>query len=172
MIPMPEVLRRRSSWPSSFVTALIGWNGFATVAALAFGRGALLASLLPIASVAAVVQVPLLRARLRLARRPAGVAWGAIAGAATALLLAVAAVAWLPELAQHPLVTLLVAGYIGAPVGAFLSYFREDDARIAGAARAHSRPVDYGRDAHWLDPFAYGAVTFIVFFLPGAWWSV
>ena len=31
MIGMPEALSRRSSWPSSFVTAIIGWNGFATM---------------------------------------------------------------------------------------------------------------------------------------------
>ena len=70
------------------------------------------------------------------------------------------------ELARHPAVTLLVAGYIGAPVGAFLSYFRADDARIEAAARAQGRPVDYGRDAHWLDPFAYGAAAYLAVFLP------
>ncbi|HEY7376294.1 MAG TPA: hypothetical protein VIF57_29295 [Polyangia bacterium] len=162
---------RRSSWSSSFVTALIGWNGFATVAALAFGRAPQLGSLLPVASACAVLQVLALRARLRLARRPGGVAAGAIAGAASALVLAAAAAARVADLGRHPVVTLLVAAYIGAPVGAFLSYFRADDARIEASARAHGRAVDYGRDAHWLDPFAYGAAAYLAVFVPRAFWS-
>jgi hypothetical protein len=168
MIPKPRVLMRRSSWPSSFVTALIGWNGFATVAALAFGRAPLLASLLPIASACAVLQVVALRLRLRVAQRPASLLCGALAGGISALGLAVAAMACLGELARHPVVTLVLAGYVGAPVGVFLSYFRADDARIEAATRAQGRPVDYGRDAHWLDPFAYGAATYLAVFLPRA----
>jgi hypothetical protein len=172
MIPFPQVLKRRSSWPSSVVTALIGWNGFATVAALGFGRAPRLPSLLGVASACAVIQVLALRARLRVARRPDGVLAGAVAGALTALLLAPGAMAVLVELAWHPWVTLLVAVYIGAPVGAFLSYFRRDDARIQRAARARGLPVDYGRDAHWLDPFAYGAAAYLVVFTPTALGSV
>ncbi len=170
MIGMPQALSRRSSWPSSFVTAVIGWNGFATVAALAFGRAPLLPSLLPVATTCAVLQVLALRLRLRFARRPDSLAGGAIAGAATAILLAVAAVAWLGELAAHPAVTLLVAAYIGAPIGVFLSYFRRDDARIEDTARAQGRAVDYGRDAHWLDPFVYGALVYLAVFVPRALW--
>jgi hypothetical protein len=141
------------------------------VAALAFGRAAQLGALLPVASACAVLQVTVLRARLRFARRPDGVAAGAIAGAAAALVLAAAAMACVTELGRHPVVTALVAGYIGAPVGAFLSYFRADDARIEAAARARGRAVDYGRDAHWLDPFAYGAAAYLAVFVPRALWS-
>lgn len=168
MIPFPQVLKRRSSWPSSVVTALIGWNGFATVAALGFGRAWLLPSLFGVASACAVAQVLALRARLRFARRPDGVVAGAVAGAFTAVLLAPGAMAVLAELAWHPWVTLLAAAYIGAPVGAFLSYFRRDDGRIQRAARARGLPVDYGRDAHWLDPFAYGAAAYLAVFTPMA----
>jgi hypothetical protein len=171
MIGMPEALTRRSSWPSSFVTAIIGWNGFATVAALVFGRAAMLPALLPIAASCAVVQVLALRLRLRFARRPASLAWGAVGGAVTAVLLAATAMARIRDLAAHPAVTLLVAAYIGAPVGAFLSYFRRDDARIEDAARARGRAVDYGRDAHWLDPFVHGAAAYLVVFVPRALWS-
>jgi hypothetical protein len=171
MIPLPRTLMRRSSWPSSFVTALIGWNGFATVAALAFGRAAQLGSLLAVASGCAVLQVLALRARLRFAPRPGGVAAGALAGGATALLLAAAATARVAELGRHPVVTLLVAAYIGAPVGAFLSYFRADDARIEAAAGAQGRAADYGRDARWLDPFVYGAAAYLAVFAPRALWS-
>lgn len=168
MIPFPRILKRRSSWPSSVVTAVIGWNGFATVAALAFGRAWLLSSLLGVASACAVVQVLALRARLRFAHRPGGLAAGAVSGALTALLLAPGAMAVLAELAWHPWVTLLVAAYIGAPVGTFLSYFHRDDARIQRAAHARGLPVDYGRDAHWLDPFVYGAASYLVVFAPTA----
>jgi hypothetical protein len=169
MIPMPEALRRRSSWPSSFVTALIGWNGFATVGALAFGRGALLPALLPIVSVCAVVQVLALRALFGVARSSGGLAAGAVVGAVTALLMMPAVMALIPDLGRHPIVTLAIAGYIGAPVGIFLAYFRRDDARIEAAAR--DGVVDYGRDAHWLDPFIYGALAYLVVYLPTAPWS-
>jgi hypothetical protein len=170
MIPFPQPLRRRSSWPSSFVTALIGWNGFATVAALAFGRAPLLPAVLQAASACAVLQVLALRAVLRFGG-PAGVAGGAFAGAATALALVPLAVARVPALAVHLAVAAAVAGYIGAPVGAFLAYFRRDDARIEAAARGRGAPIDYGRDAHWLDPFAYGAAAYLAVFLPAAFWS-
>jgi hypothetical protein len=161
MIPFPTVLRRRSSWPSSFVTALIGWNGLATVAALAFGRAAMWPPLLPIATASACVQVPALRLRLRFAPSADSLVCGALAGAVSALGLAVIALASVPELARDPAVALTTAAYIGAPVGAFLAYFRRDDARIEDAARRAGRPVDYGRDAHWLDPFVYGALAFL-----------
>ena len=118
-----------------------------------------------------MVQVLALRLRLRFARRPGSLAWGAIAGAVTAVLLAAAAMARLRDLAAHPAVTLLVAATIGAPVGVFLSYFRRDDARIEDDARARGRAVDYGRDAHWLDPFVYGAVAYLALFVPRAFWS-
>jgi hypothetical protein len=170
MIGTPEALTRRSSWPSSFITAGIGWNGFATVAALVFGRAALLPALLPIASACAVVQVLALRLRLRFARRSASLAWGGFAGAVTGIALAAAAMARIHELAAHPAATLLVAAYIGAPVGGFLSYFRRDDARIEDDARARGRAVDYGRDAHWLDPFVYGAAAYLAMFVPRAFW--
>jgi hypothetical protein len=162
---------RRSSWPSSFATALIGWNGFTTVAALAFGRAPLIGTLLPIASAVAVIQVVALRAGFHFGRRTRGLVGGAVAGTVTALLLGAAASAYVPELARHPAITLLVAGYIGAPVGTFLAYFRRDDARIEAAAAAQGRPVDYGRDAHWLDPFAYGAAAFLIIFVPRQFWS-
>src|SRR4029078_11372844 len=124
MIPFPRVLKRRSSWPSSVVPALLGWSGFATVAALGFGRAPRLPSLLGVASACAVIQVLALRARLRAAPRPDGVLAGCVSGALTALFLAPGAMAALAELASHPWVTLRVAVYIGAPVAPFLFDFR------------------------------------------------
>jgi hypothetical protein len=171
MIPMPEALRRRSSWPSTLLTALIGWNGFATVGALAFGRGRMLPALLPVVSVCAVVQVLALRARLRLMPSVGGLWAGGIAGAVSAWMMMPAVMALVPDLARHPIITLAIAAYIGAPVGIFLSYFRRDDARIAAAAQARGAAIDYGRDAHWLDPFVYGALAYLGVFLPTALWS-
>jgi hypothetical protein len=34
---------------------------------------------------------------------------------------------------------------------------------------AAKKPVDYGRDAHWLDPFVYGALAYEVVLLPRAY---
>jgi hypothetical protein len=182
---MPRALRRRSSWPSSFVTALIGWNGLATLVALAFGRAAPpLGPLLLAATGVALAEVPLLRACLAVAPGGQRVLAGAAYGAATALALALAPVFLVPALSEHPFVALGTAGYAGAAVGAFLWYFRRDDARLERAAAAVPGPapvpapargpepaqmrgdVDYGRDAHWLDPFAYGAALFAVVCLP------
>src|SRR6185503_2502788 len=56
--------------------------------------------------------------------------------------------------------------YVGIPVGAFLSYFHRDDRKVQDEAKAAGKPVDYGRDAHWLDPFVYGAIAYEVALLP------
>jgi len=56
--------------------------------------------------------------------------------------------------------------YVGIPVGAFLSYFHRDDRKIEQTAIAAGKPVDYGRDAHWLDPFVYGAIAYELALVP------
>jgi hypothetical protein len=71
-----------------------------------------------------------------------------------------------PALREHSVVWLLNAIYIGAAVGLFLSYFYRDDRRIEAQARAKGVPVDYGRDAHWLEPFVFGAVAYVLAFVP------
>src|SRR4030095_12576799 len=98
----------------------------------------------------AVIQVVALRSGLHFAPRTRGLVGGAIAGTVTALLLGAGAMARVPELARHPVITLLVAAYIGAPVGVFLSYFRRDDARIEAAAAAQGPPAHHRRGAHRL----------------------
>src|SRR5262249_60768228 len=113
------------------------------------------------AAAVACAQAVVLRARLRLARRPGSVPLGALSGAVTGAALAAGPVALLPELGAHPLIAIAIALYVGAAVGAFLSYFRRDDARIEAEARARGRDVDYGRDACWLGPVAYGALAFL-----------
>jgi hypothetical protein len=51
---------------------------------------------------------------------------------------------------------------VGAAVGGFLAYFFRDDARLASEGLA----ADTGRDSHWLEPFAFGAVVFALVCLP------
>jgi len=158
--------RRRSSWPSSFATALIGWIGFTIVVPLALGYAGPLAELFEAAVLCAVAQALLLRLafvplRLHESIR-AGSAWGAISGAA----LAGVSVALFPVVRPHPVVAIVTGIYIGGAVGIFLSYFHRDDRKIEAEARAMRVAVDYGRDAHWLDPFVYGAIAYEIALMP------
>lgn len=163
---IPTVLQQRRSWPSSFVTGLIGWNGLAMVAGLAFGYAGSTSTLCVAASLAAVLEVIMLRTAFGALRLERSVWRGAVWGAIIAGLLAALEMVLFPILREHPVISLLVGIYVGAPVGAFLSYFYRDDRRIEAEAAASSKPVDYGREAHWLDPFLYGAVSYLLAFLP------
>ena len=158
--------RRRSSWPSSLATALIGWIGFTIVVPLALGYTGPLAVLFEAAFICAVAQAVLLRLAfnpLRMDRSIlAGSGWGAISGAA----LAAACAGLFPDVRSHPFVAVITGVYIGSAVGTFLSYFHRDDRKIEAEALAMRVPVDYGRDAHWLDPFVYGAVAYELALLP------
>jgi len=69
-------------------------------------------------------------------------------------------------LGRHPLIWGLNGVYIGIAVGLFLRYFYRDDRRIETEAAAQGQPTDYGRDAHWLEPFFFGALAYLVAFLP------
>ena len=91
---------------------------------------------------------------------------GAFWGGVTAVGLYFAAAYFVPRLDEHQTAWLAIFAYIGAPVGAFLSYFYRDDKKITDAAAKEKEPVNYGRDAHWLEPFAYGAVGYLIAFLP------
>jgi hypothetical protein len=159
-----KALHKRSSFPAGMVTGLVGWNGFVVLAALLMGwRGAPWA-LFGLASLTGMAQVALLwpsfYLRLRLDRGTVarGALWGALSG--TALF-----APWLAVtgLAEHAAAWLAVAAYTGAPVGAFLAYFFRDDARLASEVPSS---VGSGRDAHWLEPFVYGAGVFAVVRLP------
>ncbi len=83
---MIATLKQRSSWTSSFLTGLIGWNGFALIAGLVLGYTIPSGMLFLVTSSVAVVQVLILRLGffvLRLDRSvPAGLLWGAVTGAA------------------------------------------------------------------------------------------
>ncbi|MGH9972000.1 MAG: hypothetical protein ACREBG_30000 [Pyrinomonadaceae bacterium] len=100
-------LKRRSSWPSSFLTGLIGWNGFFIIVGAALGLSHRASDLFLLGTAAAVAQIVLLR-------------------------------------------VLFFA----------LRIDRSNEAKEQGQA------VDYGRDAHWLEPFFFGVVAYLIAFLP------
>ena len=165
----PGVLKRRSSLPSSFVTGLIGWIGFMVIVGmivkLVFGDSPPAGWLLFVGAAAGLAQVSILRAaffRLGLQRGlRAGAVWGGVTGGA----LAAVAIYLSPTLRLHYVIWALVGIYVGVAVGIFLAYFHRDDRRIEAEAPP-GREVDYGRDAHWLEPFAFGAVAYLAAFAP------
>ncbi|MFL6227815.1 MAG: hypothetical protein ACJ741_03440 [Pyrinomonadaceae bacterium] len=164
----PKLLQRRSSLPSSFLTGLIGWAGFMVIVGmiikLVFDDAPPAGWLLFVGTLAALAQVSILRAGffpLGLDRgMSAGLVWGGVTGGAIITL----AIYLSPTLRRHYIIWALDGIYIGVAVGLFLSYFYRDDRRIE--ADAQGRPVDYGRDAHWLEPFAFGAVAYLFAFVP------
>jgi len=68
----------------------------------------------------------------------------------------------------RPIAWLIVFTYIGAPVGAFLSYFHRDDRAYIAAAGGDPTKANYSRDAHWLEPFVFGVVAYLIAFVPFA----
>jgi len=159
-------LKQRSSWPSSVATGLIGWVGFAIIVPLALGYAGPLGPLFLMAVAAAVVQVLVLRLAFSALKMDQGVKTGAVWGGVTAALIVAGEWAVFPEVRAHPIIAMVTGVYVGIPVGAFLSYFHRDDRKVQEEAKAAGKPVDYGRDAHWLDPFVYGALAYEVAMLP------
>jgi hypothetical protein len=88
--------------------------------------------------------------------------WGGLTGAAAVFAESQATTL----LNRHFLIWEFNGLYIGIAVGIFLRYFYRDDRRIESEAGTAGQPVDYGRDAHWLEPFFFGAAAYIVAFLP------
>jgi len=159
-------LKRRSSLPSSFLTGLIGWNGFFVIVAVILGDARSAGKLFLLASIIALGQVLLLRLLffvLRLDRSMfAGGLWGGVLGVLGVL----AETRATRVFDRHILIWLAIGAYIGIAVGLFLCYFYRDDRRIEKEAATEGRPVDYGRDAHWLEPFFFGAVAYLFAFIP------
>lgn len=159
-------LRRRSSWPSSFVTGLIGWNGFFIILAVILGQAESAGTFFLLATLAAVGQVLVLRLMFGVLRLDRSMLAGAVWGGLTA------AIAFGIEMQVtnlfdlYPVIWLLNAVYIGIAVGLFLVYFNRDDRRIEREAAEEGRTVDYGRDANWLEPFFFGAVAYLIAFVP------
>ena len=166
---VPRVLQRRSSWPSSFVTGLIGWNGFAVIAPLSLGYSGDLGELFVAGTLAAVAQVLLLRSAFFALRMDRSLVAGGTWGGLTAALLILIESTWIDVVGQHTLIALGTGIYVGIPVGVFLSYFYKDDREIESQATEQGvalPDVDYGRDGHWLDPFVYGAACYLLAFFP------
>jgi hypothetical protein len=92
----------------------------------------------------------------------AGAVWGGLTGAALVLIER----RFTNLFESHPIIWVLDGAYIGIAVGLFLCYFYRDDRRIEKEAKDQGRKVDYGRDAHWLEPFFFGAVAYLVAFVP------
>ena len=159
------MLKQRSSWASSIVTGLIGWNGFFIIVALAFGLSVSPTTLFLAGTVTAVVQVVILRLLFFKLHLDRNLWYGALFGTVTAAMLIVIDFALFPALADHLLLWFLTGVYIGPAVGAFLSYFYKDDREIQAEAPA-GEPVDYGRDGHWLEPFAFGAAAYLLVLMP------
>ena len=159
--------KRRSSWPSSLVTGLIGWNGFFIIVGAALGQAGEAGKLFVLGTAAAIVEIVVLRLLffvMHLDRsKLAGAGWGGLIGGAV-----VVAEAWSSQLFDaHPVIWIANGVYIGIAVGIFLGYFYRDDRRIESEAKEQSRAVDYGRDAHWLEPFIFGVIAYLIGFVPG-----
>jgi len=158
--------KQRSSLPSSFITGLIGWNGFFIIVGAVLGLADRATQLFLLGTAAAVCQIVFLRLLffpLRLDRSmSAGAFWGGVTGLAAVIV----EKQFSDIFAVHPIIWLLNGVYIGIAVGLFLSYFYRDDRRIEAEAKELDRKVDYGRDAHWLEPFFFGVVAYLIAFLP------
>lgn len=159
-------LKRRSSWPSSFVTGLIGWNGFFVILAIILGDITSAGKIFILATAAAIAQVLVLRGLFKPLRMDRSMLMGGLWGGVTGVIAALVEMRFTTLFDPHPVVWILNALYIGIAVGLFLSYFYRDDRRIESAAAEAGTPVDYGRDAHWLEPFIFGAVAYIIAFVP------
>ena len=163
---IPGVLRQRSSLPSSLVTGLIGWNGFAGIVPLACGYVGEIGPFYLAATLAAVVQVLVLRIAFVPLRMDRSISAGTLWGGLTAIPLVLIASLLTDSVRSNFWMAMGTGVYVGIPIGGFLSYFHRDDREIEAAAAAAGVEVDYGRDGHWLDPFVYGAACFLIACLP------
>lgn len=165
---MSQGFRQRSSWPSSLITGVVGWTGFTIIGALAYGLKESPFTLFAFALAAAIIQVVLMRLLffvLQMQRHILiGAAWGGAMGAG----MIYAGTFYFHFLTGAFVYWMIVGIYIGAPVGAFLSYFYRDDQKILAEQGVNEDKANYGRDAHWLEPFAYGAVAYLPAFLPSS----
>jgi hypothetical protein len=158
--------KQRSSIPSSFLTGLVGWLGFIFIGPLIFGFAVPAAELALIGAGSAIAQVIVLRVLFFLLHMHRHILVGAFWGGVTALGMYYATASFVPDLRQHQFYWVLIYLYIGPPVGAFLSYFYIDDKKIFDASGTSGKDADFGRDAHWLEPFGYGAAAYLVAFFP------
>jgi hypothetical protein len=158
-------LNQRSSIASSIVTALIGWMGTIVITQLYLRAIFCWQTDVPLILFCTAAQLLFVKITFFSLRLHKSVAAGAIWGAvASILLFMLVRFSW--DFATFRFWVWLAAFTVaGASVGGFLSYFYIDDQRIQ-LAQSFRKKVNYGRDALWLVPFAYGAGAFLLAFLP------
>jgi len=158
--------KQRSSIPSSLVTGLVGWIGFIFIGPLIFGFRVSAETLFLLGVGSAFVQVAFLRLAFFVLQMQRHILVGAFWGLVTALGMYYATTTFYPNLKEHQFYWLLIYAYIGAPVGAFLSYFHIDDKKLSDPTAGQKANAHLGRDAHWLEPFGFGAVAYLIAFFP------
>lgn len=157
--------QQRSSWPSGLLTGLIGWLGWIFIGPLIFGITVDIKTQLLVAIPSAIIQVLALRLLFFVLQMHRHLFVGIFWGLATAIGLYFAAVHFFPGLNEHRFYWLLIYAYVGAPVGGFLSYFYRDDHKLHEEQKNEAQ-VNYGRDAHWLEPFGFGVAAYLLAYLP------
>ncbi len=158
--------KQRSSIPSSLLTALVGWLGFMFIGPLIFGFRMPSETLFLIGLCSALIQVIFLRLLFFPLQMHRHLLIGAFWGLASAIAMYFATAQLIEVMADNQFYWLLIYAYIGAPVGGFLSYFYRDDKKIFDALGGKTADTDFGRDAHWLEPFAFGALAYLLAFVP------
>ena len=158
-------MNQRSSIFSSLLTALVGWLGFMFIGPLLFGFKMPSGTLISVGILSAILQIIVLRSGFFLLQMHRSIFIGAAWGTISAIAMYFITAHLLPIFNEHQFAWLLNYFYIGAPVGGFLSYFYIDDKKITDAACADDE-INYGRDAHWFEPFAFGALGYLLAYLP------
>lgn len=148
------------------MTGLVGWLGFIFIGPLIFGFRVPSEIQFPLAIGLAVVQVAFLRIAFFLLQMQRHILIGAFWGLVTAVGLYYASAMFIDVLKENQLYWLLTYVYAGAPIGGFLSYFYIDDKKIFDETGGQSPETNFGRDAHWMEPFGFGAIAYLIAFFP------
>ena len=157
--------QQRSSPPSSLLTGLIGWIGWIFIGPLIFGIPADIRMQCILALSSALIQIVVLRLLFFPLQMHRGLGIGILCGTLSAIGLYALAAIFYPALKEERLYWILIYIYTGAPVGGFLSYFYRDDHKIH-TEQIGQPQISYGRDAHWLEPFGFGVLAYLIAFHP------